>query len=532
MLIGYVSDERYVALADVLVHITWADLEEPVVARSTPRGEVYADAPARDCEVTLVKSGFGSKRVRMTPNAAKPYQFRLLADGLLGYMWPLWSTADEKSEYRVHAVEEYHLSLWRYGFKKELIQNIGWFDEHGPRAAMQITPDGDYTQTGVEWNKVGYENVILSQSLTAPERSGLYYIHARTFSEKFFSFPWVVAPKKPSAQIAILASTNTWNAYNNFGGRSNYANPTELPKTPIVNSRQDMERYTDPMPYGLANPTDDAHMPLSFDRPDRAQHVPDGVEVTDPIRGRLACHLAPAEWRLLGWMEREGFAYDYYSEGHLHEGKVSLDGYKILILSVHPEYWTREMYAQVYEWVDSRGGRLLYLGGNGVNCEVTLTADGQMHCLNHKPVDKDNNPLHESRMHRTLRSEAELLGLVFTNTGVMTGAPYKVVDEDHWIFAGTSLKNGDLFGAASQHERIPGGASGHETDKRSPFSPAGVHMMAKGTNPDDGGAEIIYYTTKSGGEVFSVGSINYVSSLLVDQNISRVTANVLSRFLA
>ena len=37
MLIGYVSDERYVALADVLVHITWAGLEEPLVVRSTPR---------------------------------------------------------------------------------------------------------------------------------------------------------------------------------------------------------------------------------------------------------------------------------------------------------------------------------------------------------------------------------------------------------------------------------------------------------------------------------------------------------------
>ncbi len=30
---------------------------------------------------------------------------------------------------------------------------VSWFDEHGPRAVAQILPDGDFTQTGVNWNK-------------------------------------------------------------------------------------------------------------------------------------------------------------------------------------------------------------------------------------------------------------------------------------------------------------------------------------------------------------------------------------------
>ncbi len=71
----------------------------------------------------------------------------------------------------------------------------------------------------------------------------------------------------------------------------------------------------------------------------------------------------------------------------------------------------------------------------------------------------------ESRMHRTLESEANLLGVVCTETGIMTAAPYKVLKQDHWIFAGTGLKNGDLFGENCLQERINGGASGHETDK-------------------------------------------------------------------
>ena len=52
----------------------------------------------------------------------------------------------------------------------------------------------------------------------------------------------------------------------------------------------------------------------------------------------------------------------------------------------------------------------------------------------------------------------------------------------HWVFNGTGLRDGDVFGAASLHERCHGGASGHETDKRSPHSPANTQFLAKGLN--------------------------------------------------
>ena len=64
--------------------------------------------------------------------------------------------------------------------------------------------------------------------------------------------------------------------------------------------------------------------------------------------------------------------------------------------------------------------------------------------------------------------------------------------------------------------RCPGGASGHETDKVSPSSPQNVVRLAKGTNIDDGGAELVYYETASGGAVFSAGSIAWPSAILID----------------
>lgn len=541
MLIGYVSDERYVALADVLLEFQ-SQGQTRAIVRSTPRGAVVADLAPGTYDVTLVKPGYGSKRSVVTIDSKTPHQFRLLSDGLAGYVWPREVRTGERSEFRVHSTEPYRLSLWRYGWKREFVKLLGWFDEHGPRAVMQIVPDGDFTQTGVEWNKIGYGSAHHTQFVTGPEKSGLYYLHAKgEETGKFYSFPWVVAPARPQAKIAVLASTNTWLAYNNFGGRSNYINAHRLPDTPTVNARQDLIRYTEAGSFNVWGFQDHEYLPLSFERPEIGNIVRENEEVTDPIEGRLPCGMAPAEWRLLGWMEREGFSYDYYSERQLHDGTLDLDSYRILVLSVHPEYWSREMYQKVKDWVWNRGGKLVYLGGNGLNCEVEFVGEDRLRFKTHLAptmggelgMPHPDNPdfYCDSRMARTLESEANLLGVVCTDTGIMTAAPYRVIKDDHWAFAETGLKNGDIFGENSLQERIPGGASGHETDKRSPHSPPGTELLAKGLNRDEGGAEIVCYETGSGGAVFSVGSITWVACLLVDDGVSRITSNVLKRYL-
>jgi hypothetical protein len=390
----------------------------------------------------------------------------------------------------------------------------------------------------VRWNSIGYPRNYSAQLVTAPERSGLYYFHIETASGKFSSFPWVVAPEKPSAQIAVLASTNTWNAYNNFGGRSNYINPTRLPSKPTVNSRQDLSRYAEAT--GVWHAPNDQYAPLSFDRPEPYNVIEKETNVTDPIRGRQGCHLAPAEWRLLGWLEREDFAYDFYSDHQLHTGELDLDAYKVLIISTHPEYWSRAAYEKVKKWVYERGGKLLYLGGNGIDCEIDFLHDAAMRCKTWLPnprgalqfVEPKSGKKYDCRFHYFGESPAELLGVVFTEPGAMTSAPYRVKENStHWIFKGTNLKTGATFGANSLHERCPGGASGHETDKRMASSPANCIVLAKGNNPCDGGAEMVYYETKTGGAVFSVGSITWPACLLVDEAISKITRNVLEKFL-
>jgi hypothetical protein len=526
MLIGYVSDDRYLALPDVLLEFCRDNFS--LETRSRASGAVHADLDPGPYTVTLYRPGFGPKRGRITVREGQPHHFRLLPDTLLGYAWPKWVRTGDKSEFRVHSPEAYKLQLWRYGHKKEPVRTLGWFDEHGPRATVQITPDGDYTQAGVEWNKHGYANPVHLQYCQAPERSGLYYFHAKTASGMAFSFPWIVAPAKPQAAVAVLASNITWNAYNNFGGRSNYIHPDQLPPTPTVNARLELHRYTNPNHISYPSET---YAPLSFDRPEPINSIAENEEIYNPIEGRAACHIAPAEWRFLGWLEREGFAYDYWAETQLYSGALNLDDYKVLILSTHPEYWSKQMYLTLKAWVRERGGKLMYLGGNGMNCLVEFVDPHTVIYQNGNGHELKRRGL-ESRMHMKLESEANLLGAVFTEAGAMTGAPYRVVDDKHWIIAGAGLRRDEIFGTSSLHMRCPGGASGHETDKVSPSSPKNVQVLAKGMNVNNGGADMLYYETPSGGAVFSASSICWTSAILVDEGVSKITANVLRRFLS
>ena len=180
----------------------------------------------------------------------------------------------------------------------------------------------------------------------------------------------------------------------------------------------------------------------------------------------------------------------------------------------------------------------MYLGGNGINCSVDFLNDSTVIVRNGDCSEFAKQRRLQgyaaklpSRFGMKVEEESHLLGIVTTLTGMGTGAPYRVLDASHWVFAGSGLKNGDLVGEQSLDMRNPGGASGHETDKMSAQSPSNAKLLAKGINPDSGGGEMVYFETPSGGSVFAVGSISFTCSIAVDDGISRITANVLHRFM-
>ena len=497
--------------------------EDVVEVRSTASGQLRADVAPGRWRAVVAREGYGRKTVEVdvapgcraapVPAARRPP---------LGYAWPKWARAGDRVELRVHSPGPYVASLWHYGWERRHVRDIGRFESFGPGGDRQVVPDGDFTVTGVDWNHHGRRFPPDDRAfITAPERTGLYFVHLDAIdSGAFFSFPLIVAPREPGAPIAVLASNIDWNAYNDFGGRSNYVAAGGLPPTPVINPHQDGPMLRD---TGARFWDRDDYPPLSFDRPEPVNRIERDARITDVMERIGEEHVAPATWRLLGWLEREGFAFDLWAETQLHAGELHLDDYRVLVLDQHPEYWTRKMYLDLKAWVFERGGRLVYLGGNGIHCEVELVSD---HAVVHRNTDLSEflptrsfeggpGSLVPSRFGRRVENEANLLGVSTTLTGMGTGAPYRVVDHDHWCYEGTGLRTGDLFGEEWLDARNPGGASGHETDKMNESSPPGTRLLAKGMNPNDGGAEMVAFETASGGQVFSTGSISWICSLPV-----------------
>ena len=337
-------------------------------------------------------------------------------------------------------------------------------------------------------------------------RSGIYAAECVDANGATFHVTFVVTPRLDrKGEVAVLASTNTWNAYNGWGG---------------------MSAYTKPCPRGL-----------SLDRP---------MPVATPV-GTGRSHLVRAELWVLDWLERAGYGVDVYSEMDLHRGGEWLRGYRALIINTHGEYWSGPMRDHLDAYL-SAGGSLLYLSGNGVYWKVTYDPTGRV-----MEVRKEGGPHHQTGepggLWRSVgRPEHATLGVGYVRPGYMTFAPYMVEDASHWVFKGAGVKNGDLIG----REGINGGAaSGWETDQADERSPKNLRMLARGLNPEDymgsgksaqypdpacrwdgrGGAHITYYDHPGGGGVFAVGSIAFGGSLVGDPALQRVVRNVLDRFL-
>ena len=470
MLIGYVSDEKYVALADVLIEFMNGQ-GESWEARSRAGGSIHCELPPGEYTATLSKPGFGSKRVRLTPQAWEPFQFRLLSDSLLGYAWPKCVRSGEVS--RVFASTRSSRTSWSFGGtggkRNSCVASAG-------TTSMARAPSCRSRRTAITRRPAcsGTRSPWLSQpqSCAKGRSAGLHpglLLFPRLDCVPGASFTFSVGPAslpcRADAPIAVLASDINWNAYNNFGGRSNYIHADGFPPTPTVNACQELKAATRTPIIKLWG-CDSYAAPVLRSGLSRSITSPDPLEkITDPIEGRSAepAMSPPAEWRLLGWLGARGIrVYDLYSETQLHHGVLDLSKYRVLILGPHPEYWTRKMYDTVKAWVFEQGGKLIYLGGNGLNCEVELLDADRMLCRNTKISSLHSSGMGgaESRFARRHESEANLLGVVFDPRGIMTAAPYRIIDSKHWCFAGTGLRAGQSFGEKSLHMRVPGGASG------------------------------------------------------------------------
>ncbi|MES2016560.1 MAG: N,N-dimethylformamidase beta subunit family domain-containing protein [Pseudomonadota bacterium] len=382
----------------------------------------------------------------------------------------------------VHAPSQrFSLQVIRYGARAEAL----FLDPCITGFAQDYRADAH--EHGARWH-VSYMLAI------APHwRSGLYAARLTDPDGSSFDITFIVrnGGLPAAGALAVLASTNTWQAYNDWGGASLYHSTLddglERPNAFIVHSQR-------------PNPAASPHGAVG--------------------------HLANAERHVLAWLERHKIAFDLYADIDLHERPELLQQYPALLINTHSEYWSAAMY-QALTAFQCGGGNLIYLSGNGLYWKAVIQQDRMEVRFDHSCHTLASDA--GGRWRDFGRPEWRTLGVAFTRAGYRSRyAPYKVLAPDHWVFDGTGLTAGALVGAAGLN---CGGASGWEIDKLDPLGrPSGLVHLAKGTNPWRAGADMVCFPHPGGGAVFSVGSITFGGSLAVDPVLSRMLQNVIARF--
>jgi hypothetical protein len=199
------------------------------------------------------------------------------------------------------------------------------------------------------------------------------------------------------------------------------------------------------------------------------------------------------------------------------------------------------MYDGLKSYLDG-GGRLLYLGGNGIFDSVDLS-DDLVTMTVHGPESARTAEFRDIG-----RPEAELLGVAYTKN-VDARAPYAVAWPGHPLLEGIrvygrrpintrALAAGDLIGQEGWSTHFgavalaDGAASGFEVDQAGGGTYP-VEVIARGTNADDlERADMVLYRYGGDGFVFSVGSIAFGGSLVVDPILQTIVRNALDACLA
>jgi len=528
-----------------------APLENVLILRKNAVGEVFEKfVTARDGRwifkdlqddeaIHFQKNGYVDKQYC---EKGLPGKVRLLEDRLIGYQEKLWFLPGEKVNLFVHSPKRFSAKLFRHGLRKQLILDLGHF-----HAQRQRIPDDHFVDDGLEWR------VTTLYEVPSHARPGIYSLLLQSEGEEDFAIPLVVSTPPcqygVQSKILVLASTNTWQSYNIWGGRSRYKNFEDNLSEDSVSLSP---RYVDYIKTTIARilPVEviviimkllrkQIRYPywkfkkLSIKRP-FTNCLLEGFDPFSPFTN----HLAAGEWRLLAWLEREGYDYNIVSGFELHTNPGMLDNYKCIILNTHCEYWTREMFEGLKSFHEEKRGWILNISGNSIYREIEFLDDGSTRCVGLSFKD-------------SCADEAKILGVRFSMSDYASCAPYKILEPDHWVFSGIPVSKSKTFGGMSLNQNTkklysrydPGrlsaedgleglGASGWETDKICKSALKEMKVVAKGLNKKGGADMVLRHPKGNRGGMFSASSVVFGGCLLVDNVASMIVRNVLNKALS
>ena len=416
-----------------------------------------------------------------------------------------------------------------------------WTEDPSQYAAIHFHDD-DITDAGwapdIEWE------------VPADLPSGLYAARLTTETSEdhavFFVRPAPGARRKP---IAFLASTATYLAYaNQYLSFSRNRTPSDA--------------------YFLERPEVGKSL---------YEYHGDGSGVMYSSRRRPVLNLKPrtltwsfnADTNIVAWLERIGADYDVVTDEDLHrEGAALLSDYAVVVTGTHPEYHSTAMLDGLEAYLH-RGGRLMYMGGNGFYWRIAFDpddpavievrrAEGGTRSWIAEPGEYHHSFTGEygGLWRRLGRPPNHLAGIGFAAQGFDGGTHYRLRDGARDPRVAFIMQGVESAGVIGDYGTQGGGAAGEEIDRHDPTlgSPRHAVVIASSENhrpgmlrvieelheaavpdPDDPDirADMVFYETASGGAVFSTGSISFAGALShadYDNDIARIAGNVLARF--
>ncbi len=415
-------------------------------------------------------------------------------------------------------------------------------------------------------------------------RSGIYAGRLRfqhEGEERLYHTVFIVrkAAARPKAPIAFLCSTNTWKAY-----AATPFSPTWKGIKKSIGNNGFANSPGNPPAFGFYRPhhagAGTYQMGFRMPWPIVGPYTLMGPEGWD------YSHLCRQDRHTQVWLETQGYDYDVLCDTDLHQDARVLDGYRVLFVVGHSEYWSFEAMNAVSRFLD-RGGNAVVLSGNTAFWRVSFNADASI--IECRKADAPGSQVRDDRRGEIWHSHDgrrggmwrecgfpawRLFGLEYfslVGVGAPGVGPYTVRRADHFLFRqphDLQLRAGDTFG------NTPGRPFpqpiGHEADARvttiAKFlidpppdagtqpteDPAGITLLAEGfadprqvafawdyfqravplskAPPIPVAAEMIYWERPGGGRVFHAGSINAGATLAADPKWSGLLRNVLSHF--
>lgn len=436
----------------------------------------------------------------------------------------------ETIRFYVHSLApSYHLTIYR----------MGWYGGLGARQVAGPTELTGYRQpapvhdqdTGLiecRWEHPVAQAIPAGSEGTEQWLSGYYLakLTAEPTGEESYILFIVRDDQRPSTYL-VQASVTTYQAYNNWGGRSLYS----------FNS-----------PGGQA-------AKVSFDRPYAGSAVPAAATGTGAGDFLISNSIPPGypaspagwEYNMVRWLEQEGYDVTYATNIDVHAHPALLASHKAFLSLGHDEYWTWEMRRHI-EQARDRGLHLGIFSSNTCYWQMRLEPgrltgepDRTMVAYKentpwHDPLSTDNDPGNDHlvttrwRNAPVNRPEADLLGSMYIEVDHPVDSDYVIENAAPWILANTGLSTGSL---------LPG-VAGYEVDGLSDASPAGTSVVARMTDNRTQGA-VTLYRAASGALVFATGSMQWSWGLddyqapqlrksVLNPAVRQITRNVLARF--